>query len=120
VSFQRDETELMVLVTPRVVGAMNPGHVPQLPGEHWRDPTLGNLYLNSDMGGPVTEGCPTTQPAGKGAQASAAATPTTPAPLYRGEAGMASDDSADDEDAGQTDAEPATPAAQPSGSAAKR
>jgi pilus assembly protein CpaC len=122
VSFQRDETELMVLVTPRVVGALNPGHVPTLPGEHWRDPTLGNQYLNNDMGGPIDDkACPTTRPASNGAQGSADATPTTPAPLYHGEAGMASDaDSADDDQADQTDAEPVTPAAQTSGSAAKR
>jgi pilus assembly protein CpaC len=122
VSFQRDETELMVLVTPRVVGALNPGHVPTLPGEHWRDPTLGNQYLNNDMGGPIDDkACPTTRPASNGAQGSADATPTTPAPLYHGEAGMAADaDSADDDQADQTDAEPVTPAAQTSGSAAKR
>jgi pilus assembly protein CpaC len=113
VNFQRNETELMVLVTPRVIGALNPGHVPTLPGEHWRDPSLSDLYIKGDMGGPVADTmCPTTQPAGKSA-ASADATPAQPAPLYHGQAGMAADASADDDQAGPDDDQAAPDAATP-------
>lgn len=55
VSYQRQETELVVLVTPRLVEAMNPHQVPQLPGELWRDPTDLQLFLNQDLGGPATD-----------------------------------------------------------------
>ena len=41
-----------MLVTPRLVEAMNPGQVPALPGERWRYPTEGQLFLNADLGGP--------------------------------------------------------------------
>jgi pilus assembly protein CpaC len=51
VRYQKKETELVVLVTPRIVEAMNPGQVPTLPGEHWRDPTEFDLFLNKDIGG---------------------------------------------------------------------
>lgn len=60
VSYQRNETELVVMVTPRLVNGMNPGEVPPLPGEHWRHPTESNLFLHGDLGGPVG---PTTRPA---------------------------------------------------------
>lgn len=53
VRYQRKETELVVLVTPKLVGAMNPGQVPTLPGEHWRFPTEGGLLLDRDLGGPA-------------------------------------------------------------------
>jgi pilus assembly protein CpaC len=52
VRYQRKETELVVLVTPRLVGAMNPGEVPALPGEQWRDPSEVDLFLDQDLGGP--------------------------------------------------------------------
>jgi pilus assembly protein CpaC len=39
VRYQRKETELVVLVTPRLVSAMNPEQVPLLPGEAWRHPS---------------------------------------------------------------------------------
>jgi pilus assembly protein CpaC len=51
VRYQRKETELVVLVTPRLVEALNPGEVPTLPGEHWRDPNEAELFLNRDLGG---------------------------------------------------------------------
>jgi pilus assembly protein CpaC len=63
VRYQRKETELVVLVTPRVVGAMNPGEVGALPGENWRHPTEWDLFLNQDIGSP--EGGP--QGAGRAA-----------------------------------------------------
>ena len=55
VRYQRQETELVVLVTPRLVTGMRPGEVPKLPGEHWRHPTEGGLFLNQDIGGPVED-----------------------------------------------------------------
>lgn len=56
VSYQRNETELLVLVTPRLVNGLNPKEVPVLPGEHWRHPTEGQLFLNGDLGGPEAKG----------------------------------------------------------------
>ena len=55
VSFSRSETELVILVTPRTVAALNPEQVPLLPGEHWRYPTMAQLYLREDLGGPLIE-----------------------------------------------------------------
>lgn len=52
VRYQRAETELVVLVTPRIVSAMNPNEVGMLPGEKWRHPTDAKLMLNGDLGGP--------------------------------------------------------------------
>ncbi|HEX8521738.1 MAG TPA: type II and III secretion system protein family protein [Tepidisphaeraceae bacterium] len=53
VRYQRRETELVVLVTPRLAGSMKPGEVPLLPGERWRHPSEAELFLNQDMGGPA-------------------------------------------------------------------
>jgi pilus assembly protein CpaC len=52
VRYERNETELVVLVTPRLVEGMNPGQVPALPGERWRYPSEAALMLNGDLGGP--------------------------------------------------------------------
>ena len=72
VKYQRKETELVVLVTPRLVEGMNPDQVPSAPGERWRDPNELELFLNQDIGGPVNDvRVPTTQPG-------------QPAPLYHG------------------------------------
>jgi len=54
VRYQRKETELVVVVTPRLVEPMNPGQVPTLPGEKWRDPSELELFFNRDLGGPAT------------------------------------------------------------------
>ncbi|MBC8108421.1 MAG: type II and III secretion system protein family protein [Anaerolineae bacterium] len=54
VRYQRKETELVVLVTPRLVDAMNPAQVPALPGEDWRHPSENELFWNRDLGGEVT------------------------------------------------------------------
>lgn len=51
--YERQETELVVLVTPELVAGMNPGDVPPLPGEAWREPGDVELYLQGDVGGPV-------------------------------------------------------------------
>jgi pilus assembly protein CpaC len=61
VRYQKKQTELVVLVTPYLVSGMNPDQVPTLPGEHWRDPTEKQLFMDSDLGGPTTR--PTTPPA---------------------------------------------------------
>jgi pilus assembly protein CpaC len=55
VRYQRSETELVVMVTPRLVRALNPGEVPPLPGETWRHPSEGELYLNGDIGEPASD-----------------------------------------------------------------
>jgi len=63
VRYQRKETELVVLVTPHIVEAMNPDQVPSAPGEKWRDPNEMELFLNQDIGGPVSDlKGPTTMP----------------------------------------------------------
>ncbi len=55
VSYERDETELVVLVTPHLAGGMDPNQVPNLPGELWRYPTEAELFLNQDLGGPAAD-----------------------------------------------------------------
>jgi len=55
VRYQRKETELVVLVTPRLVEGMNPEQVPTLPGEHWRHPTENDLFWNRDLGGELPD-----------------------------------------------------------------
>ena len=50
VRYERNETELVVLVTPRLVEPMNPDQVPALPGEKWRYPSEVELLLNGDLG----------------------------------------------------------------------
>ena len=89
VRYERNETELLVLVTPRLVEPMNPNQVLPMPGENWRHPKELDLYFNGDLGGETV---------GKGGAAGAAA--TTPAgtaaatggragsPRYRGSYGF--------------------------------
>jgi len=55
VRYQRQETELVVLVTPRIVSGMQPGEVHKLPGEHWRHPNEMGLYLFGDIGDEVKD-----------------------------------------------------------------
>ena len=55
VRYERSETELVVLVTPTLSSGMKPAQVPALPGEHWRYPRDGQLYLFGDLGGPATD-----------------------------------------------------------------
>jgi pilus assembly protein CpaC len=52
VRYERSETELVVLVTPRLVEGMNPRQVPELPGERWVYPSEADLFLRQYMGGP--------------------------------------------------------------------
>jgi len=78
VSYEHKKTELVVFVTPVLVNGMNPGEVPALPGEHWKDPSNANLYLFKDMGGDPEPTGPTTT------EASAESTP----PQYKGDYGF--------------------------------
>src|SRR5207302_9797399 len=55
VRYERNETELVVLVTPRLVEPMNPTQVPPLPGEDWRHPTEAELFFRRDLGGPSAD-----------------------------------------------------------------
>ncbi len=55
VRYSREETELVVLVTPHLAGGMNPNQVPKLPGEFWRYPNEWELYVNKDLGGPADD-----------------------------------------------------------------
>jgi pilus assembly protein CpaC len=50
VRYERSETELIVLVTPRLVGPLNPDEVGELPGERWTDPTELQLFLDRNIG----------------------------------------------------------------------
>jgi pilus assembly protein CpaC len=72
--FERRETELVVLVTPRIVAPMNPGQVPALPGEKWRTPSEMELYFKGDLGGER--------------KPDRAAEPSGPPPLFMGEYGF--------------------------------
>ena len=51
VQYQRNETEVVILVTPVLVHPMDPGDVTTVPGEKWRDPKPYELYLFKDLGG---------------------------------------------------------------------
>ncbi len=53
--YQRSETELVVLVTPKLVEPLDPDQVPQIPGERWRYPNDPEFYFFSDLGGPQAE-----------------------------------------------------------------
>jgi pilus assembly protein CpaC len=54
VKYERSETELVILVTPRLAQAMNPDQVPAVPGGSWRYPNELQLYGLADIGGPGT------------------------------------------------------------------
>lgn len=49
--YQRRETELVVLITPRLVSPLDPDEVPPLPGEKWKHPSEYQLFLLGEMGG---------------------------------------------------------------------
>lgn len=56
VDYQRSLTELVVLVTPELVGAMNPDQVPPVPGENMTEPNDFELMgLQMLEGQPLTE-----------------------------------------------------------------
>ena len=54
VKYQKNETELVVLVTPELVHGIDPSDVTPVPGEKWRDPNDAQLYLFKDLGGEIT------------------------------------------------------------------
>ncbi|HEX4055828.1 MAG TPA: type II and III secretion system protein family protein [Tepidisphaeraceae bacterium] len=53
VSYQKNDTELVMMVTPVLVHGIDPADVPPVPGEHWRDPSIASLYWLKDLGGEV-------------------------------------------------------------------
>jgi pilus assembly protein CpaC len=53
VQYQKNETELVILVSPTLVHGIDPADVTPVPGEKWRDPNMAQLYLTGDMGGEV-------------------------------------------------------------------
>ena len=50
VQYTRTETELVVLVTPHLASAMNPGQTPAAPGDRFRYPNEAQLYGLGDKG----------------------------------------------------------------------
>lgn len=56
VRYQRKETELVVLVTPKLVEGMNPDEVPALPGDDWKHPTENELFWQAQLGAPDRTG----------------------------------------------------------------
>lgn len=89
VRYERSETELVILVTPRLVQAMNPGQVPLLPGEKWRYPNEAELFFNGDIGGPAQANAPVT--IGKSDAAARKDDPNAPAPRFQGAHGFVED-----------------------------
>jgi pilus assembly protein CpaC len=90
VQYQRNETEVVIMVTPVLVHPMNPGDVTTVPGEKWRDPTNPELYMFKDLGGEDVSAAPpggvepmTAQitPAARQNESNPAATTVTPTPI---------------------------------------
>lgn len=83
--YARRETELVVLVTPRLVEPMNPNQVPPVPGEQWRHPNEAKLFINGDLGdemAPRARGTVPGTPPANGPQGA------TGSPRYRGAYGF--------------------------------
>jgi pilus assembly protein CpaC len=55
VRYEHLETELIVLVTPRLVSGVNPGQMPAITGEHWRYPTEPQVWATGDLSGPALD-----------------------------------------------------------------
>jgi pilus assembly protein CpaC len=55
VRYQRRETELVVFVTPRLVSALNPSEIPELPGQRWDHASEGELFFLGNIGRPAAE-----------------------------------------------------------------
>jgi pilus assembly protein CpaC len=53
VQYQKNQTELVILVSPVLVHGIDPADVTPVPGEKWRDPTIAQLYVMGDLGGEV-------------------------------------------------------------------
>ncbi len=76
VTYSRSETELVILVTPKLAQPMNPDQIPALPGADWRYPNEAELYGLGDLGGPRVRG------------ADGKETPAAPAPRFVGPNGF--------------------------------
>jgi pilus assembly protein CpaC len=93
VRYERSETELVVLVTPRLVAPLNPDEVGQLPGEKWTDPTELQLFLDRNIGmsadrAATRQSVPGNEPAAGGAAGGEPAPePAAPA-RFRGQYGF--------------------------------
>jgi len=79
VQYQRNQTELVVIVTPRLVEALNPEQVTAGPGENWRYPTEADLFFSRDLGGEAVK---------KGASPDSSAKAAGPAPQFHGQYGF--------------------------------
>lgn len=77
VRYRREETELVVLVTPRLVAPLNPGEVPPVPGETWKHPNDVELMIFGQLGGDAGVSKP--DDADVGGRDDSAAAPTDPA-----------------------------------------
>jgi pilus assembly protein CpaC len=99
VQYTRNQTELVVMVTPRLVEAVNPEEVTPVAGEHWRYPTEADLFIARDLGGDA--GAKSSATLSKSASAAdknnaapgqpgrtAAASPAGPPPQFHGQYGF--------------------------------
>jgi len=57
VEYRKDQTELLILVTPEIVSPMNPDQVPPVPGQFMTDPNDFELFMLGQL-----EGKPATPP----------------------------------------------------------
>jgi pilus assembly protein CpaC len=80
VRYERRETELVVLVTPKLVSPLNPDQVPNLPGEKWRNPNELELFLNQDIGAEQKDS--------DSGESKGPAVASAPAPAYHGQHGF--------------------------------
>jgi pilus assembly protein CpaC len=83
VRYQRRESELVILVTPRIVAPMQPSQVAPLPGEYWRHPDEGAVFWMQDLGGQAPADRKKSTGAGTVGNA-----PRRPAPLFQGDYGF--------------------------------
>ncbi len=89
VEFRKNQTELVIMVTPEIVAPLNPEQVPPVPGQFVRDPSDWELYMLGQIEGRSADAESAGAPIS--AAASAAARPTTdPSSLaIRGSWGLA-------------------------------
>lgn len=83
VQYQRNETELVIMVTPVLVHPMDPAEVTEVPGGKWRNPTPTELFLFKDLGGEDVSSLPKDTP---NTTASAQAIPPIETPETRQQA----------------------------------
>ena len=62
VEYQKDETELIVLVTPELVAPVNPDQITMVPGANHIEPNDFELYLLGQIEGQMAEDAPVLQP----------------------------------------------------------